>query len=81
MSDVPIVVSNKIANMAFVCACMVVAIHLRFDRSLCNGVLHECLFNGFTRAAVPFFFVVSGWLLYGKLNSYNGNMQGGGVLY
>ena len=58
--------------MSFVCMCMVVAIHLNYDRNLWDGFMFECLFNGFTRAAVPFFFIVSGYLLSEKFATYGG---------
>lgn len=77
MNNVTSSVSNKIANMSFICACMVVAIHLSYDQSLCGGLLFEALFRGFPRAAVPFFFIASGFFLFGKLAE---NKDEGGYL-
>ena len=58
-------ISVKITNMAFVCALMVVVIHVWCEAntgSVCWW-LHELSANGICRIAVPFFFSVSGYFL------------------
>lgn len=61
--------SAKIANMGFVCACLVVCIHTPEFGAKGNAA-YEFLRTVFpakiTNIAVPFFFAVSGFLLYGK---------------
>lgn len=57
--------SQKIRNMSIVCAILVVFIHVPWDGAagtvswLMNGLFK----SGLSMIAVPFFFVVSGWLL------------------
>ena len=59
--------SNKIANMGVICACCVVCIHAgQFLPSPEGSVVwwFRALFAScFARVAVPWFFVISGWLL------------------
>ena len=58
-------ISAKITNMAFVCALMVVVIHVWCEAEK-GGIcwwLHELSANGICRIAVPFFFLVSGYFL------------------
>lgn len=57
--------SNKIANMSFVCALMVVFIHLHFGENPTPSmrIVERVIDGGFCRMAVPFFFVVSGYFL------------------
>ena len=58
-------VSNKIRNMSSLCAFLVVIIHCRphFGPGTVGWWLKEFLENGLTHIAVPFFFVVSGYML------------------
>lgn len=57
--------SRKLRNMAFVCALLVVTIHIgvRADDGAGAWFFSQILVNGVARIAVPFFFVVSGFLL------------------
>lgn len=62
--------SNKIANMSFVCACLVVSIHVKWGGdvgSVCWW-MREIFKSGYSNIAVPFFFVVSGYFLAGHIN-------------
>ena len=65
--------SNKIANMCFICACCVVSIHAgQFTPSPVGSVvwwLRVIFAQCFARVAVPWFFFVSGWLLARHMNS------------
>ena len=60
--------SNKIRNMGFVCALLVVSIHTGLERV--DGSAHwwlRSLFDcGVARIAVPFFFIASGFFIAGK---------------
>lgn len=67
-------ISAKFANMSFVCACLVAMMHLQYDRSMCGGWVFQMLFHGLPRAAVPFFFLASGFFLSGKLANGTGGM-------
>ena len=53
--------SNKIANMGFVCACLVVLIHSPMFGNV--GFVTYLLKNFLVRIAVPAFFMISGFLL------------------
>lgn len=53
-------IRDKIANMSFVCACLVVSIHSDFTQL---SFLNSWVKNGIARIAVPYFFLVSGFLL------------------
>jgi len=64
--------SAKFSNMAFVCACLVVCQHLSYDHTLCGGWVFQILFYGLPKAAVPFFFLTSGFFLAGKLAQSGG---------
>ena len=61
-------ISNKIRNMGFICALLVVCIHTGLKRV--DGSAHwwlRGLFDrGFARIAVPFFFMASGFFIAGK---------------
>lgn len=59
--------SSKLANMSFVCACLVVSIHIRHPTLGCVAVLDKALAGGISRIAVPSFFCISGFLLAGKM--------------
>ena len=66
-------ISAKITNMAFVCALMVVVIHVWYEAekgSVCWW-LHELSANGICRIAVPFFFLVSGYFLGRRMGEAN----------
>lgn len=65
------VTSNKIRNMALVCACFVVVIHtssLNVDKGSCLWWTRVLLGNGVCRLAMPFFFFVSGFFLARHMN-------------
>lgn len=59
--------SGKLANLGFVCACLVVAIHVRVEAEVGNACWWFCglLKDGVARIAVPFFFATAGFLLAG----------------
>lgn len=59
-------ISNKITNMAFICACLVVLIHAPdpINRPL---TMVESVFRGLTVMPVPVFFMISGFLLAYKI--------------
>lgn len=58
-------VSNKIANMGFLCSLLVVSIHIGWDPQdgRCAWLLDEFVKEGIARIAVPFFFLISGYFL------------------
>lgn len=69
MSNVSKEVSAKIVNMSLLCAVLVVSIHCGYSRSD-NSILwfvHKVFSGGYSRIAVPFFFVVSGYFLAGHV--------------
>lgn len=53
--------SGKLANLGFVCACLVVAIHVRVEAEAGNACWWFCglLKDGVARMAVPFFFATA----------------------
>ena len=57
--------SNKIANMSFVCACLVVLIHVPGERTgwFLNDFVYTWVKHGLTLIAVPVFFIISGFFL------------------
>lgn len=57
--------SQKITNMGFVCAILVVAIHVPFaDRMpMVQFLFREIVAEGVARIAVPYYFIVSGYFL------------------
>ena len=61
----PSSVSNKIRNMGFVCAMLVVFIHVGKPSIVGSGGwwLYQLTADGLSRIAVPFFFVCSGFFL------------------
>lgn len=61
--------SNKIANVGFVCACLVVPIHLSHPQTGASAWLDHALAGGLSTIAVPMFFLISGFLLAGKVES------------
>lgn len=61
--------SGKLANLGFLCACLVVTIHVPRLASA-EGVAawcHALLPNGLARVGVPFFFVAAGFFLAGHV--------------
>lgn len=59
--------SNKIVNMSLLCALLVISIHLGYSE-VESGVIWwiaSIFSDGYSRIAVPFFFVVSGYFLAG----------------
>lgn len=57
--------SNKIANMSLLCAILVVSIHMGYgvDKGTIIHLIYSIFTQGYSRIAVPFFFVVSGFFL------------------
>lgn len=58
--------SQKIKNMGFLCALLVVTIHLRwpeYEPLPLGWFLYQSIAQGIARIAVPFFFIVSGFFL------------------
>lgn len=61
-------VSRKLANMGFVCACLVVGIHVGLPEAQGMGRwVARLLKEGICRIAVPFFFVAAGYFLAGHM--------------
>lgn len=64
-------ISAKFANMGFVCACLVVFIHIGFSPKIgtCQWLGAQMFTHvGITRVAVPFFFLASGYFLAARMN-------------
>lgn len=62
--------SNRLANMSFVCACLVPSLHIAttFNAGTVSWWLYVvCFKTGFAQIAVPMFFVISGFLLAGRM--------------
>lgn len=61
--------SHKLANMGFVCACLVVLLHVPFDASpgTWDWRWFQFLKQGLYRTAVPFFFTAAGYFLAGHM--------------
>lgn len=59
--------SNKIANLGFVCACLVVPIHIVHPATGWAGWLDRIFAGGVSNVAVPMFFAISGYLLAGHM--------------
>lgn len=59
--------SHKFMNMSFVCALLVVFIHVYVDYSASAEVLRRFLSDSFCQIAVPFFFVAAGFFLFGHV--------------
>ncbi len=59
--------SQKLANMAFIAALLVVAIHVREGSIIgsFNWHVYQIIVDGFARIAVPFFFLAAGFFLAG----------------
>lgn len=57
--------NNKIANMSVICMALVVSIHLAWSNEDSGVVwfVRQLTESGISRAAVPFFFIVSGYFL------------------
>lgn len=69
--------SYKFSNMAFLCACLVVLIHIEIDPSFGTAlwwVREMFAHQGVTKVAVPFFFLASGFFL----SQYVAELSGGG---
>lgn len=61
-TSIPSSLSHKLANMGFVCACLVAFIHVQVPSML------KCIIgSGISLLAVPFFFIASGYFLGGHL--------------
>ncbi len=56
-------VSNKLSNISFVCACLVVMIHYPHGEGLVLNAFYHVFPGAFSRMAVPCFFLISGFLL------------------
>lgn len=63
--------SSKLRNISVVCAFLVVIIHCRphFERMTVGWWMKQLLENGIAEAAVPFFFVVSGFFIAERLSA------------
>ena len=67
-------VSNLISNVGFICACLVVGLHINLSQSVfvgnpfsIGGWIVKCLRgDGIGNWAVPIFFIISGFLVAGK---------------
>lgn len=62
--------SNRIANLSLICACLVPSLHIvaSFAHDSCAWWIYTLLFKmGVATVAVPIFFVVSGFLLAGHM--------------
>ena len=60
--------SAKLSNMSFVCACLVVSIHVwPHPLSGAAGLIDKILSGGVSRIAVPSFFCISGFLIVPKI--------------
>ena len=62
--------SRKIANMSFICAILVVSVHVQ--RPLDSPFISHWIADGISGIAIPFFFITSGFFLVGHVD------QGGG---
>ena len=68
-SSISPALSHKLANMGFVCACLVVFIHLRLSTpEAVEPPIRYFLGSGICSIAVPFFFIASGYFLAGHTN-------------
>ena len=63
----PYSISNKIYNMSFVCACLVVSIHITHPVTGPSKILDQMLYGGIAQIAVPVFFCISGYLIAPKI--------------
>ena len=63
-------ISQKIKNMSLLCALLVVSIHVSWPQEPLSAgwFLSIAIKEGYARIAVPFFFVVSGFLLAGHFD-------------
>lgn len=64
--------SHKLANMGFVCACLVVMIHVNVSATISglSWCCYQFMRHGICRIAVPFFFVAAGYLLAGHMGEH-----------
>lgn len=69
MIEITPALSRKIANVGFVCACLVVSIHLAHPTGGPGRYFDGLLYGGISSVAVPMFFAISGFLLAGKMDS------------
>lgn len=62
--------NRRIASLSFVCAVLVVGIHLSWSNVRGSGLwwMQEIVKYGIARAAVPYFFIVSGYFLAGHFD-------------
>lgn len=67
MTEITTELSQKIRNVGFVCACLVVAVHISHPTSGSGQWLDMVLAGGLSKVAVPIFFAISGFLLAGKM--------------
>lgn len=58
--------SSKIANMSFICAVLVVSVHVQ--RPFDSPFISHWIADGISDIAVPFFFIASGFFLVGHVN-------------
>lgn len=66
-------ISNKIRNMGFICALLVISIHVVWPcDSIClTWYINEFVRKGVATIAVPYFFIVSGYLLAAHFDENN----------
>lgn len=67
MTEITSELSRKIANVGFVCACLVVSIHIVHPVNGAGKYVDMLLAGGISKVAVPMFFAISGFLLAGKM--------------
>ncbi len=61
--------SNKLANLSFLCACLVVTIHVGHPKIAGSATWWTDLsLHAVSRIAVPLFFAISGYLLAGRID-------------
>lgn len=67
MQQISSVTSQKFVNLSFFCALLVVAIHVRYPREVASAAWWVYAATSFRTVAVPFFFLISGYLLAGHI--------------
>lgn len=72
MMGISVACSQKIKNMSFICALLVVAIHVDWYHGVFSftWLVYHFVRGGISQVAVPYFFVVSGFLLSIHMDDY-----------